>query len=520
MDRELFRFDERSYRPRRKTNYFLWSIVVLLLIGFAFAAWLGSFYIFGQPERPQSYRILQKLHKIDPPRRFGLTAAPKGEFLNAAATWDRYSIMRPAELAQANAELMRNFLRNYQQVRGLVPYVVGRYDVMEARELGPNDLFTSGVTALTRSNDRGEVLMEHVYPGDAHDVPLMKETLVVGLEIKLERTHDLSALVHVERLADGRILLSTVPLLYGSYTVTRGPGTFSLEPPDDLNIAAGWPIFKDSYRRKAEIHYANYRAKTTPALNGSFSMTGVTTSTPPPAENELVRVEQAIAPNAANPKVAQKSETPAAAPSPASTKLARQQNTPKAAPSASPVVVAKVESTPGFSPPPTVITEETPVPVKPAEPIAAAAPTPTPVPVRAAVPLTAAEENALASTAGGASWKTFEAGHMPAGRLVSASDLDDVAKHGLSGERYYLRGQFVVNFAETNRAVLRPRSASDEESDEAKSVRIIVEFPAGSTPPAQGAVVNRDQLRPYEITDVRRQSDGQINVFAREIMRP
>ena len=62
MDRDLFRFDERSYRPRRKTNYFAWSITILLLVGFAFAAWLGSFYIFGQPERPDSYRILKKLH--------------------------------------------------------------------------------------------------------------------------------------------------------------------------------------------------------------------------------------------------------------------------------------------------------------------------------------------------------------------------------------------------------------------------------------------------------------------------
>ena len=69
MDRDLFRFDERYYRPQRKTNYFAWSIALLLLIGLAFSAWLGSFYIFGQPERPDSYRILKKLHKVDPPRR-------------------------------------------------------------------------------------------------------------------------------------------------------------------------------------------------------------------------------------------------------------------------------------------------------------------------------------------------------------------------------------------------------------------------------------------------------------------
>ena len=42
MDRDLFRFDERYYRPRRKTNYFAWAITLLLLVGFALAAWLEA----------------------------------------------------------------------------------------------------------------------------------------------------------------------------------------------------------------------------------------------------------------------------------------------------------------------------------------------------------------------------------------------------------------------------------------------------------------------------------------------
>ena len=39
-------------------------------------------------------------------------------------------------------------------------------------------------------------------------------------------------------------------------------------------------------------------------------------------------------------------------------------------------------------------------------------------------------------------------------------------------------------------------------------------------PPRQGAEVTRDEQRPYEITEVRRQEDGQLNVFVREIMQP
>src|ERR1700676_2905161 len=110
MDHGLFRYDEPySYgRQRRRTNYFAWTVAILLLTGIAFAAWIGGFYVIGQPERPESYRILQKLHKVDPPKRFELTSAPPGEFLTAQQVSERYSALGAAELAKMNGELARN----------------------------------------------------------------------------------------------------------------------------------------------------------------------------------------------------------------------------------------------------------------------------------------------------------------------------------------------------------------------------------------------------------------------------
>src|SRR5207237_5072071 len=286
--------DEALTRRRQRINYFAWTVAILLLTGFALAALLGSFYIFNQPERPDSYRILQRLHKVEPPKRFELTAAPAGEFLNASQLYERYVGMGAAELAKSNAELLRNYIRNYQQVRGLVPYVVGRYTIIAVRELGPGDVFPSGMAALTAAVDSGELLMEHIYPANPEALPLMKQTLTVGLEVKLERTHDISAVMHAERLIDGRILVTAVPLLYGSYTVTRGLGTFRLEPPLSLNLAAGWPLFKAHERATIEQRLADNRQKAAVAQGGPVPIPGVASSaTPPPAENELVRVEQA-----------------------------------------------------------------------------------------------------------------------------------------------------------------------------------------------------------------------------------
>ena len=541
MDYGVYPYDEPYARPRRRINYFAWTVAILLLIGFALAAWLGSFYIFNQPERPDSYRILQRLHKIEPPKRFELTAAPAGEFLNPKDLYERYSEMGNAELARTNAELARNYIRNYQMVRGLVPYVVGRYKIVAARELGPGDVFTSGMVALTNAVDNGELLMEHLYPANPEALPLMKQTLNVGLEIKLERSHDISSVIHAERLVDGRMMITAVPLLYGSYTVTRGLGTFRLEPPLSLNLAAGWPLFKAPERNSIEQRYAEYQKKAAVAQGRPISIPGISPSaTPPPAANELVRVEQAI-PLGTPPtgRVVAKNEKLAnPTPPPKGRRWGKKQKLESPPPAVTPApVIAQKPSAPKATPftvasaaTPPNIPAATPAPAanaSNAQPAAVAqapsVPTATPVPVLPAQPVPADASNvALASNAGGGSWKTFPPGRMPLGRLIGTGDLRDVAEHGLAGERVYLKGQFVVNFSDANKAVLRPRTKLTEKMlhfGGGSSTRIIVEFPAGYVPPRQGAEVNRDEQRPYEITEVRKQGDGQLNVFVREIMQ-
>ena len=110
---------------------------------------------------------------------------------------------------------------------------------------------------------------------------------------------------------------------------------------------------------------------------------------------------------------------------------------------------------------------------------------------------------------------------MPLGRLIATSDLKEIADRGTAGERIYLKGEFVVNFSDANRAVMRPRGKLTDSVLHfgAAPTRIIVEFPAGYAPPSQGSVVSRNDARPLEITQVQRQEDGQLNVFAREIMQ-
>jgi hypothetical protein len=332
-------------------------------------------------------------------------------------------------------------------------------------------------------------------------------------------------------------------LLYGSYTVTRGLGTFRLEPPPSLNLVGGWQLFKSQERASIEQHLAEDRQKMAVAQAGPIPMPGVGASaTPPPARNELVRIEQArpVAPLAMTPPVVasneklakampapkgkkgkkQKLESPGPAATPAQAVVAQN----KPAPAGTPITVASALAPPsGLNLPVATPAPASKAPDAGTGPVAQSSPVAmaTPVPV---LPAQSAPPNVtLASNAGGGSWKTFAPGKMPLGRLIATGDLNDVADHGLAGERIYLKGQFVVNFADANKAVLRPRTTLTSKVlhfGGGSSTRIIVEFPRGYTPPPQGAVVSRDETRPYEITEVRKQEDGQLNVFVREIMQP
>jgi hypothetical protein len=320
-------------------------------------------------------------------------------------------------------------------------------------------------------------------------------------------------------------MITTVPLLYGTYTVTKGTGTFTLEPPLDLNLRAGWPLYKEQPRLRAELHFAEARREATSNV-GPPPVTGLeATGTPPPAQNELVRVEQA---KPVEPVVAQStgknSKLTKATPPPKKGKLAKGQKptpAPSVAPAQSPAVAV---AQPSLAPPAPSVAKSPPA-------VAAATAAPAPSVAQAvavATPATNAPpvppnetSNALASTAGGGTWKTFPAGKMPLGRLIAPNDLKDLAEHGVAGERIYLKGQFVVNAADANHAVLRPRTrlATAMLHLGGSNTRIVVEFPAGYTPPTQGSVVTRDDARPLEITEVRKDEDGQLNVFAREIMQ-
>ncbi len=445
--------------PPAGGNLFLWAIALLLLVGFALGCWIFSFYVFGHPEKDFSYSILSKLKKLDPPKRFELTAAPRGEFLTAKQLTERFAAMNNRELERASEAFLRNYLRNYKLTQDLVPYVVGSFNILDSHELSGGNVFPSGVVALAQASDHPGVLIEHVFTADAKVVHSLQRMLLTGLDLRLDKGLDLSAIVNVSRLADGRLQFTAVPILYGSYASSTGPGTFSLSPPESLNLAAGLPVLDAKAIAQAGEKYDGYRKRAglTPASDA-----------PRRSGNQLVRVERPRPAPGGTP-------VPTATPQ-AATAVPEQAVTGEA---------GVTETRPG------------------AEPFAT-------------------QPESIATTAAG-NWSTYTPGQMPRGRLMKIADMGDLAGRGVAGERIYLQGSFVVTAAGQSRAVLRSNTAATETlgiGGSTSQTRVIVEFPAGSTPPEEGASFSRDSRRPFLITGIRRGADGQVNVYVREITRP
>jgi len=473
---------------------FFWTLFILLLVGAAIASWLGSFYIFGHPENPVSYRVLKQLKKLEPPKRFELTAAPRGEFLGPDRLLERYESLTPRQLASTNAELLRNFIRNYQNSKDPLPYVIGDFVILDSFELSPNDFFGSGVVALGQAKENPRVLLEHIFPADERSVPILHRMLLTGLDMNLRRRFDISAVIHVEKLQDGRMKFTAVPLLYGSYVSSEGTGSFSLEPPRELNVEAGMPLLRRDRVDLASQKYADYRRRAGLDEYG----TNVARAT---AVNQLVRVERPLAVpgvDAPIPPPENDAEMP---------DLAEARALPADLPVLPALPIEEVASP----------VEE--IEIAMADPVPEPTPEPSPTPVATPAP-SPTPAPAIASPTG--SWQVYQPGRMPRGRLLNVPQTLELADRGLAGERVYLQGNFVVTASGDNRAVLRSQSAVSNPlgGGRTANVRIIVDFPPGGNVPPQGATFGRDASRPFQITGVSRGDDGQINVRAREITTP
>jgi len=462
--------------PEGSDGLFGWTVVILLLCGVAVVCWIGTFYVFDHPEQPFNYQLLAKLNKVVPPKRFELTAAPAGEFLGPDKLLERYGAMTSIGLQEESNNLLRSYLRNYDHQVGKVPYITGKYTVLDAFPMSESQYFGNGVVALAQSNDVPTIYVEAVFPGSKEQLASMQRVLVTGLGLELRRSFDLTAIVHITNLGGGRLLFTCMPLLYSSYG--QSGSSFQLEPPKSLYVKAGLPLVSNNQFEAAENRFAQYRRAAGSQL--------ASTNAP-------------------------------------STKVPSSNASPSASAFNSPTLVAALRAAPASTPTPASLVKQPHASPTPKQPVAAATPvsrpTASPTPTAPAVAETTPQPFLAASPSPGTgnrigSWQLFKPGLMPRGRLLDVSQTSELADKGIGTDPIYLKGEFTVTAARENRAVLRPKA---ESGNGGASIRIIVEFPRGGNVPKEGDAIARLNDRPFQIEDVRKGADGQVNIYVREI---
>jgi hypothetical protein len=512
----------RRREAQSSDELFGWTVFLFLLIGFVFLCWMGSYYIFARPENAANYSLLQRLHKLEPPQRFEITAAPRGEFLKPGELLDRFGSMTTGEIHSANQTLLRSFVRNYHQNRDLVPYAVGTYRVIGTLPLSEENFCRSGMVALLQAVEQPEVLLEQIFTADETNLPALQRSLSPGQEIKLEKPLDLSAVIHIDRLPDHRIRLTTMPLLYGTYGAGKGPASFSLKPPDKLNLHAGLPVLT-----VAQIGELSDAAAGGGPLKNSAHLTRIPDEPVAPVATPEPRVAKAIPVESQSPDSGSNTST--------NEPVARA--IPVNVPPVLPAIPVGVASTPATTPEPQVaraVPFDTPLP-KPASTIAKAVIPPSVIPsitpntvdTHTVSPPPATVPTALATSSNSATppssagaWPVYAPGQMPRGELLDPSESQSLARRGAGKQRHYLQGRFSVTASGNGKAVLRPETSLGGLSlGPSSKVRVIVEFPPGTEPPSEGNTVTRDNMRPFQIISVKRGDDGQINVYAREVTR-
>lgn len=536
MDDDLFTRPQHARRDRGgKDNLFAWTVALLLLIGIALVCWLATFYVFGHPEEPFSYRVLQKLGKIKPPERFDITAAPKGEFLTAQELFERYATLPEFELENLNRALQKNYITNFEDAVGRVPYVIGTYRVMDSFPLRDSDPVEQGLVALAQSVESPGVLLEHLYTADPGNVSVLQRVVKTGSDLKLKKTVDLAVLVNIKKLSDGRMLFSVIPILYGSYGGENSAAKFDLSPPEELNIESSWPVIKQQDLLHAEEKFLAFRREN--GMNAS-------------ANSALPTLSAASTPKP-TPKPTPQPATPPLSRIPAVPPRYQTETTPD--PDATPVPVATAVATDSVETASAIFTPidaVAPPPVIPPETDPAPDATPVSIP---SVPVFENQnpESTLPSGArlkpfmpggnqpgasqpgttppppanvppAGKAWQTYAPGQMPRGRLLDVKEASRMADRGTGGQRVYLSGDFVVTVSGNRRAVLRPQSGALNLSIPGigKDTRVIVDFPDNTGLPRQGDELARGSSRPFQIVDVKKDESGVVNIFAREVTSP
>ena len=238
-------------KNQQSSGLFWWTILITLLMGAAIFCWFFSIVLFSHPEKPLHYRLLAKVKKLEPLRKFSPLSVPQGKFLTAREVLAEYFNDSADHLTVGNDLLKRAYIKNYKEQAP--KYVKGKFTVIGARELRKSDVFTQGWVVRAKADDFEDVDVEIVFPG-------VKSTPVAfaqGDKLTLDQTSTFASIVNVQKLPQDRVCVTLLPLAYQGFQIENA-GPIAMDVPELLNMDAPWPVARDLVE---EVHGQKVAAK-------------------------------------------------------------------------------------------------------------------------------------------------------------------------------------------------------------------------------------------------------------------
>jgi hypothetical protein len=233
---------------RRRAHYYWWTLANVVAACVAILSWLFCLHLFGHPEIPQNYRILQQLGRAQPAPDLGLQEIPAGEISGPQSLYARYAEADPKTLERLNRALMRNYLTELKEP-GLIEYLEGDFEILEVETLTAGDFFGSGLRlrarAMVRSDEFSDpapwpVTLDYLLPSPE---PITPPAIESGGMLQLSKVPHAALVLHVARHAGRdttRVHLTAVPLAMGEHPL--GPdATLHLVAPSTLDPGARFP---------------------------------------------------------------------------------------------------------------------------------------------------------------------------------------------------------------------------------------------------------------------------------------
>lgn len=222
-------------------NLVLWLAVLAVLVGLNFASWSFCMWVFGQPEHPMNYRLLTKLERLDPIHGFTPVTAPRGKFVSAKDLYAQVYPFSDTELRAYNGILKRSYLKNYVELEN-VTFLSGDFTVLSVRAMGEEDVFPAGYVIRGRSTTFPDAIVDFALP--AAKTP-EKFEYEAGQLLKIEESTTCAALLHIDRLEEGTMIFTAVPLVEREYLFNDAAKIVVTPPPLIRIEPERWPISKE-----------------------------------------------------------------------------------------------------------------------------------------------------------------------------------------------------------------------------------------------------------------------------------